>query len=245
MTVVLSYNEQCGLWRMSAWLNKESGLLCHFSMMSLCWTFNKQDKYLLSEVTSFTSIRSSGLATDLGLVANHTDASGVHKRDNPIRVVPWQELCGHWHAAHVHAHRRAGHLGWRVDKDADEDMARTHTSCYATAKMSVRNWTNAWPLSLHLLGHGDNEYLQQAIMPQGTCDDKRYCTLCWQMVRAQQMLSYRSLIFPSEIGAETLKVCVSGLNSPQLLLCHAPEKRSSVCSMWIKSLIHLFENGQA
>lgn len=49
--------------------------------------------------------------TDLGLVANDADASGVNKGDDSVRVVPWQELSWDRHAIHVHAHRRAGYLG--------------------------------------------------------------------------------------------------------------------------------------
>lgn len=53
---------------------------------------------------------SSRLAPDLGLVADHTDAPWVHERDDPVGVVPRQELCGYRHPIHVHAHRGAGHL---------------------------------------------------------------------------------------------------------------------------------------
>lgn len=51
------------------------------------------------------------VVTDLGLVANDADAPWVHEGDDPIGVVPGQELRGDRHAVHVHAHGRAGHLG--------------------------------------------------------------------------------------------------------------------------------------
>lgn len=47
---------------------------------------------------------------NLRLITNDVDAAWVDEGDDTIRVVTWQELCGHRQAIHIHRDGRAGHL---------------------------------------------------------------------------------------------------------------------------------------
>lgn len=49
-------------------------------------------------------------SANLRLITNDVDAPWVHKSDDTIWVVTWQELCGHRQAVHIHWDWRAGHL---------------------------------------------------------------------------------------------------------------------------------------
>lgn len=43
--------------------------------------------------------------TNLRLIANDSDASVIHKREESIGIMSGQELCGDGVAIHIHAHR--------------------------------------------------------------------------------------------------------------------------------------------
>lgn len=65
-----------------------------------------QRQHLLSSHETATNVS----FTNLRLVTNDVNAAWVDESDDTIRVVAWQELCGHRQAIHIHWHWRAGHL---------------------------------------------------------------------------------------------------------------------------------------